>query len=70
MMKTIMRQTSFKQELFTALKDLEVFGAVSVDAETLNTTRSHICIWNKNNPEGPNYKVLRIGDHIQVLRVK
>lgn len=66
----IMKQESFKSGLFSALETLDVFGTLSVDPLALNTTRSHISMWNKDNPAGPQYKVLRIDESIKVLRVK
>ena len=65
-----MRQESFKTGLFAALDTLNVFGTVAVDPGALSTTRSHISLWNKANPKGPNYKVLRIDNEVKVLRVK
>ena len=65
-----MKRDSFKHGLFAALHMLETFGTVALDPTALNTTRSHVSMWNKANPEGPNYKVLRIGDEVRVLRVK
>lgn len=65
-----MKQESFKSGLFSALETLDVFGTLSVDPLALNTTRSHISMWNKDNPAGPQYKVLRIDESIKVLRVK
>lgn len=70
MIKMIMKQESFKSGLFSALETLDVFGTLSVDPLALNTTRSHISMWNKDNPAGPQYKVLRIDESIKVLRVK
>ena len=66
----IMKRDSFKAGLFEALSTLTVFATVSVDPLALNTTRSHISVWNKDNPAGPQYKVLRIDDSVKVLRVK
>ena len=65
-----MRRDSFKSGLFEALAALEVFGTVLIDPTALNTARSHISMWNKENPKGPNYKVIRIGSEVRVLRVK
>lgn len=65
-----MRQESFKTGLLAALATLETFGTVDVDPTALSTTRSHVSLWNKANPDGPNYKVLRIGNDVKVLRVK
>ena len=70
MVEMIMRRDSFKSGLFEALTGLDVFGTVAVDPGALNTTRSHVCMWNKGNPKGPNYKVIRIGKEVRVLRVK
>ena len=70
MVEIIMKRDSFKSGLFAALADLEVFGTVSVDPGALGTTRSHVCMWNKDNPAGRNYKVIRIGCEVRVLRVK
>ena len=66
----IMKRDSFKSGLFEALASLEVFGTVSIDPAALNTTRSHISMWNNANPSGPHYKVLRIDKTVRVLRVK
>ena len=68
--KIVMKQESFKSGLFTALAQLDVVGTVSIDPEALSTTRSHVSIWNNSNPDGPNYKVIRIGETVRVLRVK
>ena len=70
MVEMIMKRDSFKSGLFEALAALEVFGTVSVDPGALNTTRSHISMWNTANPKGPNYKVIRTGGEVRVLRVK
>ena len=70
MEKMVMKQDSFKHGLFEALVALNVFGTVAVDPAALNTTRSHISMWNKANPKGPNYKVIRIDGEVRVLRVK
>jgi hypothetical protein len=70
MVEMIMKRDSFKSGLFEALATLDVFGTVAVDPAALNTTRSHISMWNNANPKGPNYKVIRIGDEVRVLRVK
>ena len=70
MVEMIMKRDSFKSGLFEALAALEAFGTLLVDPRALNTTRSHISMWNKANPKGPNYKVIRIGSEVRVLRVK
>jgi hypothetical protein len=70
MTKMIMKQESFKSGLLSAMEILDVFGTLSVDPSALNTTRSHISMWNKDNPSGPQYKVLRIDDSVRVLRIK
>ena len=70
MVEMIMKRDSFKSGLFEALATLEVFGTVAVDPGALSTTRSHISMWNTANPNGPIYKVIRIGDEVRVLRVK
>lgn len=70
MEQMIMRQESFKHGLLAALAALDTFGTVVIDPAALSTTRSHVSIWNKANPKGPNYKVIRIGDEVRVLRVK
>jgi hypothetical protein len=70
MVNMIMKRESFKSGLFSALEPLNVFGTLTVDPAALNTTRSHISNWNKDNPAGPQYKVLRIDESVKVLRVK
>ena len=66
----IMKRDSFKSGLFDALSTLDVFGTVAVDPGALNTTRSHISAWNKDNTAGPQYRVLLIDNSVKVLRVK
>lgn len=70
MEKMLMKQRTFKSGLFTALAGLAAFEALPVDPSVLNTTRSLVSTWNKANPGGPTYKVIRTYDTVHVLRIK
>jgi hypothetical protein len=68
MAKMVMKQNTFKSELFTSLAEINPFETISIDPTVLATTRSQICVWNKADPTGPQYKVIRIGEEVRVLK--